>query len=44
MRSDDQYRQDHAPAREGLEGQVRKLAFDTAEKEKKEQVQKTPEA
>lgn len=35
MRSDDQYGQDHVPAREGLEGQVRKFAFDTAEKEKK---------
>ena len=44
MRSNDQYGQGHVPAREGLEGQVRKFAFDAAEKETKGQVQKTPEA
>lgn len=44
MRSNDRYGQGHMPAREGLEGQVRKFAFDAAEKEMKGQVQKTPEA
>ena len=44
MRSNDQYGQGHVPAREGLEGQVRKCAFDAAEKETKGQVQKNPKA
>jgi len=45
MRSNDHYGQGHTPAREDLEGQVRKFTFDAAEKkETKGQVQKTPEA
>lgn len=44
MRFDNQCGQGHTPAREDMEGQVRKFVLDAAEKETKGQVQKTPEA